>query len=103
MAISLTSYNAPIAFVRKTTQASAGNMDVVSVPSWARQITIRAAGSGSIKVAHTGSDGAAIGADYTTIAAGGALSFPVREDFPLRVASTANADSVEFILEQARG
>lgn len=102
MAIDLSAYSAPLACPRKTLHATAGNLDVLTLPDWARQVTIRAAGSGNVKLTHTGSQDAAIGTDYLTIPSGASANLKGSglASYPLRITGTVNADPVEFVLER---
>ena len=102
MAIDLSSNTQPVAFARTTLHATAGNLDVLTLPTWCRQVTISAIGTGNIKITHTGSQDAAIGSNYYTILNGEKLSLRnVRLHNTLfRVTGTVNSDPVEFILEE---
>jgi len=104
MAIDLSAYSRPWAFARKTLHATAGNLDVITLPTWCKQVTIRAAGSGSVKVTHTGNQDAAIGSDYATVANGATLTLQSMQlsGFSLRLTGSVNGDPVEFILESGR-
>lgn len=102
MAIDLSSYSPPLAFARKTSHSTPGNLDVVTLPSWARSVMIRAAGTGTVKLAHTGSQDAAVGSDYFSIPVGDSVSIPLRgTTTPLRVTGTVASDPVEFALSAA--
>ena len=103
MALDLSAYNAPIATLKKTTHATAGNLDVLTLPTWCKVLTILAAGTGTIKLTYTGAQNAAIGTDYFPIAAGGSLKLKAIQlgGYPLRITSTVNSDPICFILESA--
>lgn len=101
MAIDLSTYSKPLATARKTLHATAGNLDVFTVPSWCKFLEIKAAGSGAIKFTHAGSQNSAIGTDYFTIANGGSYVFNSVElsTFQFRITGTVNADTVEFVMK----
>lgn len=101
MAINLSTYNKPMATARKTLHATAGNLDILTVPSWCKFLEIKAAGSGAIKITHTGAQDAAIGTDYFQIANGGAYIFDsvALSTFSLRLTGTVNSDTVEFVMK----
>lgn len=102
MAIDLSAVSAPIAFVRGTLHATAGNLDIVTLPSWCRQVTLRAAGSGSLVISHTGAqDDPAGSTTKFTVAVGDSITLQGSglSSYPLRLTGTVNSDPVEFILE----
>lgn len=103
MAINLSTYTKSVDFARKTLHATAGNLDVLTLPAHCKVLTIRAAGTGKVRIANTGSQDAAIGTDFFEIAIGGALTLKSAQlaVAPLRITGTVNADTVEFILESA--
>lgn len=106
MAINLTAQTAPIAFVRATLHATPGNLEVLTIPTWCKVITIRAAGSGDVKISHTGAQDAAITSTaYVTIPNGYSLVLKAVQlaGFPLRLTGTVSSDPVEIILESALG
>ena len=102
MAIDLSANTQPVAFVRGTLHATAGNLDVVTLPSWCGQVTIRAAGTGNLILSHTGAQDAAVGATTKfTIPNGGSVTLKVLNpaSYPLRVTGSAGGDPVEWLLE----
>lgn len=106
MAIDLSALSAPWAFARGTLHATAGNLDVVTLPSWCKCLTIRAGGSGNVILSHTGAQDSAIGATTKfTVAVGNAITLRSAQlsSYPLRLTGSVNSDPVEYILEQSVG
>lgn len=102
MAINLSSgYNAPWAVARKTLHATAGNLDVLTLPSWCKFLEIVAVGTGDVRFTHTGSQDAAIGIDFMPISNGGSykLNSTQLSGYQIRITGTVNADYVVFIMK----
>lgn len=105
MAIDLSAVSGPWAFRRAAAHATPGNLEVVTIPDWCKTLTIRAAGSGSLKLASEGTQDAAVGSHYLTLEAGQAVTFRSVHvsRYALRLTGTVSSDPVEFILESAMG
>lgn len=102
MAIDLSAATAPISFHRVTLHATAGNLDVLTLPRWVKQLTIRAAGTGSVKVSHTGNQDAAISATLLhTVPVGDSVTLRSVQlsNYPIRLTGSVNSDAAELILE----
>lgn len=60
--------NAPFETKRITLSGTPDNVTQVTVPSWAKKVSVQFITNAG-KISHTGTDAAAIGSDYITIAA----------------------------------
>ena len=70
--------NPPLLTTRVSMDATPGNVEAVTLPSWARKITIQFKTSDDStdeagKIASSGTDGVAIGNDWFQVASGSAL------------------------------
>lgn len=88
---------------RLTCDATAGNVTQVTLPSGTRAVVLQSVTSAG-KLAHTGTDGAAIGSDYITLAADTALRFKLgkaRWGSPpvIYLAHADNSGVIEIIAE----
>ena len=71
MSITLTAADNPYTIKRSTTDATPDDLLEVILPSWTRTYTVESPTGGSnLKVARTGTDGAAIGTDFVDVVAG---------------------------------
>ncbi len=71
MSITLSAADNPYTIKRSTTDATPDDLVEVILPSWTRTYTVESpVGGTDLKVARTGADGAAIGADFVDVVAG---------------------------------
>ena len=77
MAEDLSTSNDRPLFHRFTNDSTPDNLTEVLLPPWTRSVIITPV-NGNVKVTHTGTDGAAIGAAYETVYNGGSMVFEMR-------------------------
>ena len=104
MATQTISYAGPVQSYRAEMDATAGNMALVAIPKRFKRVrlTFRQAGgtADTGKVAHTGTEGAAIGDDHFPVASGAELelTLPGTSVVTLRLAGGTNAGFCHLLL-----
>lgn len=83
-------------YLTKGVSPSAATATKITVPTWARRVTIHANGA-AVKVSHTGTDGVALGSDYETIPDG------TTGEIPLAVGSEKRVTAFSFYVQAASG